>query len=120
MKSSILREKAYSFALEAIKVYKKLTSEQREFILSKQFLRSATSIGANIREASAAQSSRDFLAKVSIALKESNETDYWIRLLVDSNCLENNFGEKLIKQNEELIKMLSASVKTIRERIAKN
>jgi len=81
MKENILRDKSYTFALNAIKVYKQLAFEQKEFILSKQFLRSATSIGANIEEAVGSQSKKDFLNKIFISYKEARETKYWLNLL---------------------------------------
>lgn len=81
MKKNFIKEKSFSFALEVIQIYKKLNSEKKEFVMSKQLLRSGTSIGANIREAEYAQSKADFINKLSIALKEANEADYWIKLL---------------------------------------
>ena len=90
MRESILRNKSYDFALKIVELYKSLTSEKREFILSKQLMRSGTSIGANIREAEFAQSNKDFIHKMSIALKEANETDYWLSILKDSNYIPND------------------------------
>ena len=87
MAESILRSKSYSFALELIKVYKAIVQEHKEYVLSKQLLRSGTAIGALIREAEFAQSKADFISKLSISLKESNETSYWISLLRDSDFL---------------------------------
>ena len=84
MKNNILQDKSYSFAIEIVKVSQKLISEKREFILSKQILRSGTTIGALIREAEFAQSKLDFIHKMSIALKEANETLYWLSLLKDT------------------------------------
>jgi four helix bundle protein len=78
---SIIAKKAYSFALEIIKLYKQLVTNKKEFVLSKQILRSGTSIGANINEALAGQSKRDFIHKLSIALKEARETSYWLNLI---------------------------------------
>ncbi|WP_317166999.1 MULTISPECIES: four helix bundle protein [Winogradskyella] len=90
MRESILRNKSYDFTLKIVELYKSLTSEKREFILSKQLMRSGTSIGANIREAEFAQSNKDFIHKMSIALKEANETDYWLSILKDSNYIPND------------------------------
>ena len=87
-KKSIVGEKAYSFALRMIKAFKYLTNEQREFVISKQMLRSGTAIGALIREADHAQSKADFISKMSIALKEANETEYWMMLLKDSEYID--------------------------------
>jgi four helix bundle protein len=117
MKHSILQEKTYSLALESVKIYKTLTMEKREFILSKQFLRSATSIGANIQESSVAQSNRDFLTKITISLKEAKETEYWINLLADAGYLDFESQKTLSDLNGEIIRMLIASVKPIRNRI---
>ena len=87
MKNNVIKEKSFSFALEIVKTYKFLSSEKKEFVLSKQMLRSGTSIGANIREAEHAQSKADFIHKLSIALKEANETEYWLDLLFQSGYL---------------------------------
>ena len=84
---NVVREKSYGFALRMIKAYKYLSVSQREFVLSKQMLRSGTAIGALIREAEYAQSKADFVHKLSIALKEANETAYWISLLKDSEYM---------------------------------
>src|SRR5580765_2416353 len=83
---SIIAKKAYAFALNIVTLYKQLIEEKKEYVLSKQLLRSGTSIGANVNEAICAQSKRDFVHKLSIALKE-RETDYWLNLLKDSNYI---------------------------------
>jgi four helix bundle protein len=111
-KESVLRDKSYKFALSIIEVYKHLTSEQREFVLSKQVLRSGTSIGANIEEADGAQSKKDFLHKISIAYKETRETKYWLRLLKDSHYLNETIANELIIKVEELCKIMVAIIKT--------
>jgi four helix bundle protein len=107
---SVVQEKSFSFSLKIIKVYKGL-SAQNEFVLSKQLLRSGTSIGANVEEALAAQSRRDFLSKMSIASKEARETRYWLRLLSVSEIGNESYAG-LLKDVEELVKMLTAIVKT--------
>ena len=108
---SIIAGKAYVFALGVIKLYKSL-SEKREFVLSKQILRSGTSIGANVNEAISAQSKRDFVHKLSIGLKEARETIYWLRLLKDSNYIsETEFG-KMFTACDELIKILTKIILT--------
>ena len=84
---SIVANKSYQFALEIVKVYKQLNSEKKEFILSKQLLRSGTSIGANVNEGLSAESKRDFIHKLNISLKESRETLYWLNLLKDSEFI---------------------------------
>jgi four helix bundle protein len=117
MSDSILRNKSYSFALNIIQVYKWITEAQKEFVLSKQLLRAGTSIGASIREAEFAQSKPDFISKMSIALKEANETEYWISLLHDSNFINNELAIKLIDQNKELINMLVSTIKTTKSNL---
>jgi four helix bundle protein len=106
-----LKQKSYSFALDIIKVCLSL-QEKREFVLSKQLLRSGTAIGALVEEANQAESRADFIHKLSISNKEANETQYWIRLLIDSKVLDSVSGEVLLKQCTELIKILTASIKT--------
>ena len=84
---NIVANKSYAFALRIIKLYKYLLSDKKEFVLSKQILRSGTSIGANVKEAEHAQSKKDFTHKMNIALKEANETEYWLMLLKDSEYI---------------------------------
>ncbi len=84
MKENVIQEKTYKFAIRAVKLYKYLVDEKREFVLSKQLLRSGTSIGANVEEAIGGQSKKDFIAKISIAYKEARETHYWLRILKDT------------------------------------
>lgn len=110
-----LKEKSYSFALEVVKVCISL-QEKREFVLSKQLLRSGTAIGALVEEANQAESRADFIHKLSISNKEANETQYWIRLLVDSEVLDSAKGEELLKKCTELIKILTASIKTSKQK----
>ena len=87
MGKSILKEKSYVFAIRVVKLSQFLREERKEFVLSKQILRSGTAIGALVREAEFGQSKADFRSKMSIALKEANETDYWLNLLKDTNYL---------------------------------
>lgn len=115
---SIVAGKAYAFALEIIKLYKFLV-ERKEFVLSKQLLRSGTSVGANINEAVSAQSKRDFIHKLSISLKEGRETIYWLRLLKDSNYIQGGEFDKLNNSVEEVIKMLTKIILTTKERYFK-
>ncbi|HET9057747.1 MAG TPA: four helix bundle protein [Chitinophagaceae bacterium] len=112
MSENILKEKSYSFAIEIVKLSEKLVSERKEFILSKQLLRSGTAIGALIREAEFAQSKADFINKMSISLKEANETIYWLSLLKDTNYISVEIFDVLSKYCKEIIAMLVASVKT--------
>ncbi|WIF96131.1 four helix bundle protein [Caminicella sporogenes] len=116
MKESIVAEKAFSFALRIIKLYKYLIKEKCEFVISKQLLRSGTSIGANIEEARYAQSRKDFISKLSISLKESAETMYWLKLLRDSKEVNDYYLKDVIKECDEIIRMLSSIVKSSKER----
>ncbi len=116
---SIIAKKAYSFALNIIKVYKYLTSEKKEYVLSKQLLRAGTSIGANVNEAVSSQSKRDFVYKLGIALKEARETNYWLNLLKDSDYLMYPQFEKLRDECVEIIKILSSIILTTKERYFK-
>jgi four helix bundle protein len=113
-KPNVVKKKSFNFSLQIIKLYKKLINE-KEYIISKQLLRSATSIGANIEEADAGYSKKDFTAKMSIASKEARETKYWLRLLKFSNLTNINM-EPFIDNNDELIRLLTAIVKTSQDR----
>jgi four helix bundle protein len=115
MAQSLVGEKAYAFALSIIRLYSDL-QRQREFVLSKQLLRSGTSIGANVEEAIAAQSRADFLSKMSIASKEARETRYWLRLLRDSDLTDLDVTSHLA-QAEELVRMLNSIVKSTKENL---
>jgi four helix bundle protein len=106
--------KSYDFALRIIKVYKYLSQEKKEFVLSKQLLRSGTSIGANIEESIGGQSKSDFFAKITIAYKEARESKYWIRLLRDSDYLTIEQSIDLLKDVEELLKIIGSIQKTVR------
>ena len=112
----ILSEKSYSFALRIIKMYQYISGEKKEFVLSKQVLRSGTSIGANIREAKQAESKADFIHKLAIAHKESFETEYWLLLLRDSSLLSKAQADSLINDCCEMQKMLTSSIKTAKQR----
>ena len=109
---SVTYKKSYSFAIRIVKLYKYLKAEKNEFILSKQLLRSGTAVGALLREAKFAQSKADFTNKLSIALKEANETDYWIDLLYDSDFLDEKMYNSIKKDIIEIIKLLVSSVKS--------
>jgi four helix bundle protein len=112
MKESILRDKSYKFAIRIVKLSQYLQSEKKDFVLSKQILRSGTAIGALIREAEFGQSKADFVNKMSIALKEANETDYWLLLLKDTKFINSKLFESMQADCKELIAMLVATVKT--------
>lgn len=112
MKSdNIVLEKSKNFALRIIKLYKYLTGEKKEFILSKQIMRSGTSIGANIKESTRAQSDADFYSKLNIALKEAAETEYWLELLHKSEYLDGKLFDSLYEDCQEIIKILVAITK---------
>jgi four helix bundle protein len=114
MPESIAQKKTFAFALDVIRLYCKLR-EQDEYVLSKQLLRSGTSIGANVEEALAAQSRNDFLSKMAIASKEARETRYWLRLLQESELVNINLSNELSKINE-IILLLTSIVKTTGEK----
>ena len=114
-KDNVIAEKSFEFALKIIQLYKKLQLEN-EFVISKQVLRSGTSIGANIQEASAAFSKKDFIHKMSIASKEARETKYWLRLINKSNLTNINVDEQL-KEVEQLINILTKIVKTAQQNL---
>ncbi len=109
--------KSYAFAIKIIKTYKFLSENKKEFVLSKQLLRSGTAIGALIKEAEHAQSKADFLNKMNIALKKANETEYWLMLLRDSEYLEEKMHNEINADCTELLRMLISIVKTTKENL---
>lgn len=115
MSESVLRTKTYDFAIRTVKLSRYLADDCREFVLSKQVLRSGTSIGANVEEANQGQSRKDFIHKLSIALKEATETNYWLRLLRDSGTLETKLAESPLDDCVQIQKMLTASIKTTKK-----
>jgi four helix bundle protein len=117
MSESIIGNKSFDFALQVIELYKKLVNE-KEFVISKQLLRSATSIGANVQESISAQSKKDFINKMYIALKESRESKYWLMLLKDSTLTNIDINIYLDKV-EEIIKILTSIVKTTKINLTK-
>ena len=113
MKESVIKDKSKDFALRIIKLYKYLTTTatNKEYILSKQVVRSGTSIGANVKEALRGQSRSDFRAKMNIALKEASETEYWLELLYEAEYIDETSYNSIIEDNRELIKILTTIVK---------
>ena len=109
---NIVLQKTKAFALRCIKLYKYMVDEKREFVISKQVLRSGTSIGANVKEALRGQSRADFAAKMNIALKEASETEYWLELLTESDYLTDSQGLNILADYQEIIKLLTSIVKT--------
>ncbi|MBO5252186.1 MAG: four helix bundle protein [Bacteroidaceae bacterium] len=118
-KDNIIREKSYAFAIRIVNAYKFLAEGKREFVLSKQLLRSGTAVGALVAEAVHAQSGADFLDKMNIALKEANETEYWLSLLKDTNYIEMNQYESIDKDCKELVALLVSIVKSMKNTLNK-
>lgn len=113
----VILDKSFDFAVRIVNLYKYLYNDKKEFVLSKQLLRSGTSIGANINEAQAGQSKADFISKMSIASKEARETKYWIELLIKTDYLniEDNYVKSLFEEINEIIKIVTSIVKTSQE-----
>ncbi|MGN0553817.1 MAG: four helix bundle protein [Oscillospiraceae bacterium] len=111
MTENVIVDKSKAFALRIIKMYKFLLNEKKEYILSKQVLKSGTSIGANVKEAIRGQSKADFYSKMNIALKEASETEYWLELLGESGYIEKEQFESIYSDCQELIKILMAITK---------
>jgi four helix bundle protein len=109
---NIVRDKSYAFAVRVVNACRHLQTEKKEYVLSKQLLRSGTSIGANIEEAQGGQSRADFYAKMTIAYKEARESHYWIRLLTDTDYLTKKQGETLLTDTEELMKIIGTIQKS--------
>jgi four helix bundle protein len=112
MDKNVVRQKSFDFALRIVETYKYLSKEKKEFVLSKQMLRSGTSIGANIEEAEASISKAEFSAKVSVAYKEARETGYWLKLLFQSNYLDKQAFDSLFLNVDELCKLLYSILKS--------
>jgi four helix bundle protein len=117
MKKNVVEEKSYAFALRIVKLYRWLCEEKREYVLSKQLLRSGTSIGANVEEAIGGMSEKDFSAKMIIAYKEARESHYWLRLLYDSEFIDQAAFESIIGDCNELLKLLGSITKTMKTKI---
>jgi four helix bundle protein len=115
-KDNILHEKSYAFAIRTVKLSQYLTSQKKEYVLSKQLLRSGTSIGALVSESQYAQSTPDFINKLSISLKEANETHYWINLLKDTEYIDLKMFKSLEKDINELLKLLTSIINTLKNR----
>jgi four helix bundle protein len=113
--NNVVVEKSYAFAIRIVNCYKYLCVEKKEFVLSKQLLRSGTSIGANIEEAIGGQSQKDFFAKLSIAYKEARETNYWLRILRDTQYIDNKISESLLADSDELLRLIGSIIKTLKQ-----
>jgi len=116
-KDNIIRDKSYTFALRIVKLYKYLSLEKKEFVLSKQILRSGTSIGALVKESEHAQSKADFINKINVALKEANETEYWLQLLNDSKYITVKEYKSIHPEINEIISLLVAILKTSKKNL---
>jgi four helix bundle protein len=114
MKENVIQIKSYAFAIKIVIICKFLQAQKKEYILSKQLIRSGTSIGANIEEAIGGQSRKDFFAKLTISYKEAREKKYWIRLLTDTNYLTKEQTAPLLEDIEELLRIIGSIQKTIR------
>lgn len=117
VKENIILDKTMDFAVRIVKLYKFMMDEKKEFVLSKQLLRSGTSIGANAHEAHNAQSKKDFLAKMYIAFKEASETEYWLTLLVHTEYLTKEQGESILNDCIEIKKILTSIIKTTKAQL---
>lgn len=113
-KKNILKDKSFSFALNCIKCYKKIITDKKEYVLSKQFLKSSTSIGANIREGKNAESKADFIHKFGIAQKECDETIYWLELLFLSQYINEEDFQNHNREANEILKMIRSSILTVK------
>lgn len=109
-KPNAIEDKSFAFAVRVVNLYKYLCHEKKEYVISKQLLRSGTAIGALVREAEQAESKPDFIHKMAIALKESNETEYWVLLLAETDYLNTQESESIINDNKELLKLLTSII----------
>jgi four helix bundle protein len=117
MKERTVKSKSFAFALRIVKLYQFMNNEKREFVLSKQFLRSGTAIGALVREAEHGESKADFVHKMAIAQKEANETEYWLELIFHTDYITKNQFDSLIADCTEIRKMLSSIIITTKKKL---
>lgn len=117
-KENIIADKSKSFAIRVIRLCQYLKNEKQEYILSKQLLKSGTSIGANVKEAIRAQSKADFISKMNIALKEASETEYWVELLYEIEYIDKKQFDSIYTDNQEILKLLMSIVKTSKAPVA--
>jgi four helix bundle protein len=111
-KDNVILDKTYTFSLKVVKLCREIQSKEKEFVLSRQLLRSATSIGANAEEAIGGFSKKDFAHKLSISYKEARESKYWLRLMKDSELIEEEIAEELLKNCEEILKILFSIIRS--------
>ena len=114
---NVILTRSLEFAVRVVKLYKFLIEDKSEYVMSKQLLRSGTSIGANVREGAYAESKKDFVSKMSIALKEASETKYWLELLKRTEYITENQYESMNEDSNEIIKILTAIVKSARKSV---
>lgn len=119
MKERAVQTKSFDFAVRIVMLYKYLCGEKKDYVLSKQLLRSGTAIGALVREADQAESKADFVHKLAIALKEANETEYWILLLRETEYLTTKESESILDDNKELLKLLTSIIKSTKKGLDK-
>ncbi|MBO4655952.1 MAG: four helix bundle protein [Bacteroidales bacterium] len=119
MKESVLPRKSLAFAVRIVKFYQYLCNQKNEYTLGKQILRSGTSIGANVRESKNAQSTLDFINKLNISLKEADETEYWLEILLASEIINQAEYDSIITDLKELIAILTKSIKTLKSKMKK-
>lgn len=117
MKENIVKNKSFAFAVRVVKLYQFLCDQKREFVLSKQLLRSGTSVGAMVREAEHAETKNDFKHKMGIAQKEINETIYWLELLKETDYLTNEQFDSINKDAVEIIKLITSIIKSVKANI---
>mgnify|MGYP002630855257 CR=1 FL=1 len=111
--SNIIQDKSFDFAVRVVKLYRHLTENKKEYVLSKQFLRSGTSIGANVEEAIGGQTRKDFGTKINLAYKEARETRYWLKLMKATDYLNESEADSMLKDCDENLRILAAITKTI-------
>ena len=116
-KNSIIRQKTLDFAVRIVNLYKYIINEKKEYVLSKQLLRSGTSIGANVNEAIYGQSKKDFIGKLHISLKEASETEYWLELLNKTGYIDEREYQSISNDNIEILKILTSIIKTSKENL---
>jgi four helix bundle protein len=114
---NVIQTKSYEFAIKVVKLYRYLVDEKREYVLSKQLLRSGTSIGANVEEGIGGQSAKDFFAKLNIAYKEARESHYWLRLLKDTGYLEVDKATEYLNDCDELLRIMGSIIKTMKTKL---
>jgi len=114
MKENVIQQKSYKFAIRIVNLYKFLIKDKKEFVLSKQILRSGTSVGANVEESIGGCSKKDFALKLSISYKEARETHYWIRILRDTGYISGKGADSLLEDCEELLKIIGAIQRTVK------